>query len=254
MKNTEKLLSFEEVKKNKEIIVPRIAEGNPILEKILMHCIDRKIPTIACCIGHKPFDIPYISMQYNKDTRKSINAFLNRIAGMKNVEIMFSTTGFTNNPFNVTVYTHMLNRDEVFSVIEDILSKNIESETLDEAVEAVIHMAINLDFKFEYARVSLINDQFRRKYMIALHEACKGNIYEDASDKVKRRDFNMTYYLYRTSEKLRVATADFESLYPVFSYHNGFVISTSIPTEEKVDRMSELNDILMEEKGTIRRY
>lgn len=254
MQNTEELLSFEEVKANKEIIVPRIAEGNPLLEKIIMYCIDREIPTIACCNGHNKFDKPYITMHYDGSTRRNINAFLNKIKDIEGIEIMFSTTGYTNNPFSVTIYTNMRNRDKTFKIISDTLDSGLESEYLDDDLDAALDIAIDLDYTARYGRVSVLNKRFRMKYMIGIYEACSGNLYEENSDRKVKGDFGMTYYLYRTSQKVKAASSDLKKLVPTIHYRNGFMISMASPASEKVDRISELNRMLDEDKGSIRRF
>ncbi|MBQ1812657.1 MAG: hypothetical protein II119_01735 [Bacilli bacterium] len=254
MQNTEKLLSFEEVKSNKEIIVPRIAEGNPLLEKIIMYCIDREIPTIACCNGHNVFDKPYITMHYDGSTRRNINAFLNKVKDIEGIEIMFSTTGYTENPFNVTVYTNMKNRDKVFKIIGDTLDSGLESEYLDDDLDAALDIAIDIDYTGRYSIVRVLNKRFRAKYMIGLYKACDGNIYEDNSDRKVKGDYGMTYYLYRTSKSVRAVASDLKDIIPVVRYRNGFEISMSSSTTEKVDRISELNRRIEEERGSIRRF
>lgn len=255
MKNTETLLTFDEVKRNKEIIVPRIAEGNPLLERIIMHCIEMDIPTIACCNGHSIFDKPYITMQYNGDTRKNINAFLNGIKDKKGIEIMFSTTGFTENPFNVTIYTNMQNRDEIFKIIAETLDKDEESEYLDENLESALNVAIDLDYAGRYGRISILNQRFKMKYMLGIYAACKGNLFEDYSAKKKQGEYGMSYYLYRTANSIRLASKDFEELIPTVNYRRyGFSISMALPVNDKVDRISELNDSMREKSGSIRRF
>ena len=255
MRNTELLLSFEEVKRNKEEIVPRISEGNPILESIIMLCVDRNIPTIACCNGHTTFDKPYLTIVYNKDTRRNINAFLNKLKSIKGIEIMFSSTGFTNNPFNVTIYANMRNRDTVFGIINETLIKDDKSEYLDSDLEDMVNVAIDLDYNGKYGTVSILNKTFRTKYMLGLYRACEGNLFEDHSYRKIKADYGMTYYLYRTTESFRLASKDYETLIPEVHYRKaGFKISTTIPVSEKVDRISELNDKLKDENGTIKRF
>ena len=254
MQNTESLLIFDEVKKNRDVIVPRIAEGNIALENILNYCIDKNMPTIACCTGHKLTDKPYITMHYNKDTRRNINGFLNRLNGM-NVEIMFSTTGFTENPFNVTVYANMLNRDKVFSIISSSLEEGVEDEYLSRDLEDLLNVAIDMDYKGDYVNASIFHKPFKEKYMVEIYgKQYKGNIFEEHSDRVKKGLYGMTFYLYRTSDTLRLVSKDIEKLLPKFRYRDGFVIKSDISANEKVDRISEFNDILIEENGTIKRF
>ena len=254
MKNTEKLLSFEEVKENKDIIVPRIAEGNIALENILIYCIDKNMPTIACCAGHKLTDKPYITMHYNDKTRRHINGFLNRLNGM-NIEIMFSTTGFTHNPFSVTIYANMLNRDKVFNIIESSLKEDIQNEYLSRDLDDLLNVAIDMDYKGDYVTASIFHKPFKEKYMLGIYgKQWKGNIFEEYSDRIKNGSYGITYYLYRNSDTLKLVSKDIEKLLPFFKHRDGFIIKSDISANEKVDRISEFNDILMEEYGTIKRF
>lgn len=254
MKNTELLLSFEDVKANKEVILPRISEGCKELEKILNYCVDYNMPTIACCSGHHFLDHPYITMYYDQSTRKKINAFLNQLVDVKGIDICFSTTGFTNHPFNVTVYTNMRNRDSVFSMIASSLELNMEEEYLNENMNLCLNLAIDMDYQMKYSTVSIFHKRFQREYLVGLYgPQVKGNIFDEYKNRKRNNDIGMTYYLYRSHKKLKLVVDSLENLIPNYQFRNGFMISNSSSVNDKVDRMSELNTLLKEENGTIRR-
>lgn len=254
MKNTELLLSFESVKANREEIVPRISEGCEGLEKILNHCLDLNMPTIACCAGHKLGDYPYITMTYTKKTRKKINAFLNKLSNVKNIHVMFSTTGYTQNPFNVTIYTSRSNRDRVFEIINGCLEANLESEHLNQDLEVALNVAINLDYRQEYSTVTIFHKPFQKKYMIGLYgPQTKGNVFDEYKNGKRNGSFGMTYYLYRNNERLKLVSDSFEEIFKTFKFRNGFQISSSALVGEKVDSMDIYNELLKQETGSISR-
>ena len=241
------LLSFDMVKKNRNEIVPRISEGCRELENILNHCIDLNMPTIACCSGHKMGDYAYITISYTKDTRKKINGFLNKLCDIKGIHIMFSTTGFTNNPFSVTIYTTLSNRDKVFGIINDCLKNNLESDFLNDDLEVGLNLAIDMDYRQEYSTVTIFNKQIQKKYMVGVYgPQMNGNVFDEYKTSKKKGSFGMTYYLYRKKEKLRLVS-------DVYRLRNGFQIYADAHVNEKVDRMDEYNEILINETGSIRR-
>lgn len=254
MKNTEMLLSFDMVKANREGIVPRISEGCKQLEDILNHCIDLNMPTIACCAGHKLGDYPYITMSYTKDTRKKINGFLNKLSNVKNIQIMFSTTGFTDNPFNVTIYTSRSNRDNVFEIINECLKCGVESELLNSDMEVALNLAIDMDYRQDYSTVTIFNKLFQKKYMVGVYgPQFSGNVFDEHKDSKKNGSFGMTYYLYKKKEKLKIISDSLEQLHNMFKFRNGFQISSCAHVNEKIDRMDEYNGLLRNETGSIRR-
>ena len=183
MKNTELLLSFDDVKANRDVILPRISEGCSELERILNCCVDYDMPTIACCSGHSFTDHPYIAMNYDGSTRKKINGFLNQLIDVKGIQVCFSTTGFTNNPFNVTVYTNMRNRDMVFGKIANSLESKIEDEFLNDNMNVCLNLAIDMDYQFKYSSVSILNKRLQKKYMVGVYgPQVKGNIFDEYKD------------------------------------------------------------------------
>lgn len=256
MKNSGLLLSFDYVKENREELLPKISEGCLELEKILNFCVDKDMPTIACCAGHKIGDKPYITMYYDKNTRKKINGFLNKLESVLGIKVMFSTIGFTNNPFSVTIYTKMSNRDKVFSIINDCLSANIEDEYLSEELNIVLNIAIMLDYRQQCANVSLYNKRFQQMYMVGVYgKQWEGNILDEYKDKkkIQKDPYKMTYYLYKDIKKLKLVSDEYEILHKNgFSYH-GFHILANVSPNEKVDRIIEYNQLIERENGSIRR-
>ncbi len=242
MRNTEILIPFELVKKNRDKIVSKISEGCKELERLLNDCIDLDIQTIACCAGHGLQYKPYIYISYDTNTRKKINAFLNKLKDIKGIEITFSTTGYTNNPFSIAIYTKMNNRDKVFSVIAQSLEENNESDYLDENISVALRLAINMDYCFlGTAMVTLYNRSFQKKYMIDMfnfHKNPVENIMDKYSDKEKQK-YEVKYYLCKTKEKLEIISDKIEELFPNFYLKNGFKISSHISFSEKVDMISE---------------
>lgn len=257
MKNDGHLLSFEYVKEHRENLLPKISEGCVELEKILNFCVDSNMPTIACCAGHKLGDKPYITMIYDKNTRRKINGFLNKLVNIKNVEVMFSTTGFTDNPFNVSIYTKRGNRDKIFSIINDCLCGGVESEYLRNDLNLVLNIAIMLDYRGNNANVRILNKQFQSKYMIGIYQKYeKGTIFDEYSEKNKKGSFGMHYYLYRDSKNLQLVSDEYEILHSDHGFRcYGFHISSDVSANEKVDRINEYNDEYAQHNGgSIRRW
>ena len=126
-------------------------------------------------------------------------------------------------------------------------------EYIDKSLENALNIAIDMDYNGEYTTVNVLNKKFKRKYMIGLYKAIDGNIFEDYSDKIIDTDYDMTYYLYKTNEKVGLVAKDLEKLIPNIKYRNGFSISMDVDTNKKVDRISEFNKLLEEDYGKISR-
>lgn len=253
-RNDGKLIPFEEIVKNREELVPKISEGYQQFEIILNNCIDNGIQTIACCAGHEISDYPYITFVYNRNSRKMINGFLNAIKDTKGTHIMFSTTGCTDNPFNVTVYANMINRDKVFNTIMHSLYEGKKSDTLYDDLNAVLRLAINLDYERNYfATVTLYNKMFMKSFILGLDSPrWKGNIF----DKNKLFYYNngfMSYYLYRNSKTLNIVSKSLEEIMKCCKVGD-FKLDLDLSVEEKVDNIDKLNDELIKNTGSIKRY
>ncbi len=66
---------------------------------------------------------------------------------------MFPVTGFAENTLDVTVYTKCINHDKIFAIINICLVNNVQSDFLDEYIEAVLRLAVNMAFLKECSTV-----------------------------------------------------------------------------------------------------
>lgn len=148
----------------------------------------------------------------------------------------------------------MRNRDSVFSMIASSLELNMEDEYLNENMNLCLNLAIDMDYQMKYSTVSIFHKRFQREYLVGLYgPQVKGNIFDEYKSRKRNNDIGMTYYLYRSHKKLKLVVDSLENLIPNYQFRNGFMISNSSSVNDKVDRMSELNTLLKEENGTIRR-
>ncbi len=225
------------------------SEGYNIFEEILNFCLNNNVPTIACCKGHQLLDNPYMTFIYNKDSRLLINGFLNQLKNIPGVHIMFATTGFTDNPFNVTVYTNMLNRDKVFNIIDNSLKNYHQSETLYDKLNACLRLAINLDYtEYGMAQITLYNQLFTKFLTANLNGPF--TLWDTFDENKSSKQGH--YYIYRSSKQLDIISDYIEKFHEML--HIGKLsISAFATTEQKVDGITSFNEELEQGKGTISR-
>lgn len=249
-KNNGSLIPFIELKNDNHLVYD-ISEGNSYLYSILNFCVDNDIPTVACCAGHKSRDLPYITFIYNKRTKCIINGFLNKISSMKDVEVMFSSSGKKYNDFSVTVYTKMYNRDLIFSMIADCLRSGIKDEHLNDDLNVCLNFAVDINYNLEFSFVShyniyIFNRFLRSKYMVGVYAKSIGksilSVLDYTTDK-KTNVYGKDYYLYRTKKKFMIANEAFERICPFFWVGNKclqFGIPSNDDVNTKVDNLHNL--------------
>lgn len=245
-RNSSCLIPFEEFKENRDLVF-NISEGNIHLYSILNFCIDNNIPTVACCAGHQSHDLPYITFIYNKNTRFRINSFLNKISFIKNVEVMFSSSGKDYNDFSVTVYTKMYNRDLVFSIIDDCLKSGFMDEYLNDDLSVCLNFAVNINYNLEFSFVShynvyIFNKFLRSRYMVGLYNNNVAVKYLDSQNDGKREFFGRKYYLYRTKKKFEITNSELQKMYPFFWIGNKslrFGVPSNDDVNIKVDNLQD---------------
>lgn len=254
------LLPFEQVKANKDVILPIISEGNNIFFDILSYCVDNNIPTISCCIGHKMFDLPYITMVYSPQTCKLINGFLNRIKDISNVRITFSSTGFSNNRFCVTVYSNMSHRDLVFSTIRDCLFNGVMDNYLYNDVHVCLDIALTLDMLCETYNITVYNSFFKKKFLINLYgPLCKNSCFISSSSSYKYNYASKsTFYLYKNLEKIQVVNEHLKKMYDGLDYYPmastqdlHYRIIASSGVYDKLNEIDYINCYLEENNGSV---
>ena len=213
------------------------SEGYNTFEEILNFCLDNGVPTVACCKGHKMHDFPYMSFIYNKNSRKLINGFLNDLQNIKGVRIMFSTTGFTENPFSVTVYSNLFNRDTVFSIINNSLKKRQENDVLTDKLNAALRLSINLDYAdLGIAHITLYNELFHRIFSAKL---CGMFVHGNLMAENKSSGIS-PIYMYRSTKQLDLISDSIEKMHELFQ-KGDFSISAFATPQEKVDGITSFN-------------
>lgn len=238
-------LSVEEYEKAAKIW----SEGYKNFEEILSLCLNNGLPTIACCKGHHVSDSPYMTFIYNKNTRKMINAFLNDLQKVKGVQIMFSSTGFTDNPFNVTVYSNMFNRDKVFNTINNSLKNRQQSDQLYSKLNAALRLTLNLDYTdLGTAHITLYNRLFHDIFSVKLNGMF---LQSDLFDEYKSYS-SSPLYIYRSDKQLDIISDDIEKVHELFQIGN-FELSAFATPEQKADGIADYNNEREELFGTISR-
>lgn len=256
------LLPFEQLKANKDVILPIISEENKILEDILCFCVDNNMPTISCCAGHKRFDLPFISMVYNSHTSRRINGFLNRIKDIPGVRITFSSTGFSNNKFGVTVYSNMSHRDFVFSVIHDCLISEICDDYLYNDVHVCLDIALTLDMLFQTCNITVYNSFFKKKFLINLYgPSTRNNLFNSSSSSCKYNDISKsTFYLYKGYEKIEIVNQKLKDAYDGLDFYPAYTsdglhyrVLAGCGVYEKLREIDLINGYLEDKNGTVSR-
>ncbi|MBQ9319063.1 MAG: hypothetical protein IJR82_05470 [Bacilli bacterium] len=225
------------------------SEGYNTFEEILNFCLNNRVSTLACCKGHNIGDCPYMTFVYNKDSRKLINGFLNGLQRIKGIQIMFSTTGDTNNPFNVTVYANMFNRDKVFNLINNSLKNRQESDELYSQLNAALRLSINLDYTdLGLAHITLYNKLFNSIFSARLM-----GMFVQSDLISEHKSYGVSpMYMYRSAEQLDMISDSIEKMHELF-YRGNFSMSAFATTQEKVDGIMNFNTEQERETGSISR-
>lgn len=195
------VLPFYYVREHKEELLPVLSEGSEHLYRILDYCTSNNFPTIACCAGHHLFDEPYVTIEYNEQTKNQLNAVLNRLRQINGINIMFSTKGLTSNNFNVTIYTNTRNRDLVFNTIAAVLESGLEEEILIDDYKIALDLALKKDNNPTYTSITIYNKLLRRKYMLSVGMRDIDNNIINSVKKFRIKNNITGSYIYSLSRK-----------------------------------------------------
>lgn len=155
------------------------------------------VPSLYCCNGHEKSDSPYITFEYNEDTRNRLHNVLNGVSTYKDVEICISDNGRSKKS-TVTIYTkNNKNKNEIFEKIAQELhiEKDIHTEHCTPKMKELIVMSDNL--KEQNFKYSIFYNLGKRK--LELEHLKDSNGYEVDPEKMKGHGFKYSKNLFNST-------------------------------------------------------
>ena len=208
------------------------------------------------------FDLAYITMVYSSDSYRIINGFLNKIKDISNVRITFSSTGFSDNKFSVTVYSNMSHRDLVFSTIDYCLYNGVRDDFLYNDVHVCLDLALTMDMLCETCNVTVYNSFFKKKFLVNLYgSSYKNCFFSELSNSSKYNDIsNSTFFLYKNMERVESLNQELKNLYDGLDYyprsvcddfHYRIIASSSV--YDKLQHIDNISSFLEQNVGSVSR-
>lgn len=193
-RETSNHIPFEKVCQNRELYVPKISDGNPILRDIINCCIDqykidRSIGTYECCQGHDGFEI---------DTYVMFNIAYSR------PEYIYSIINAINAVYRTTyaIGQERLNNTILLDVRLEYSGREAANEFLSQVKKGLEHYKVFKSGSPEVSKmVSLLKDVHLTDYQVMLQKASSREydamLYKDRGSDVslvnRRYDFIETF-------------------------------------------------------------
>lgn len=137
--NNGKPMEVPENEEEKALAISEWAEENEHLQNAISSCIDNGIQTFASCKGHKIIDSPYLSMVITNKNIDKITNIINNISKKKGTDILL-TFDEKNKGSILTIYSNMLNRDNIFDLIAKSANSSIELDNANNITKQIIRL------------------------------------------------------------------------------------------------------------------
>ena len=137
--NNGKPIEVPENEEEKALAISEWAEGSEHLQNAIFSCLDNGIQTFASCKGHKITDFPYLSMIITYKNIDKITNIINNISKKKGTDILL-TFDEKNKGSILTIYSNMLNRDNIFDLIAESANNSIELDHANNITQEIIRL------------------------------------------------------------------------------------------------------------------
>lgn len=159
-------INFNLLKEKQEEYIGKVSGDDANLEDTIRNCISADIPVLSCKSSNNIFSSGKITLEYNSTTLESVTAIINEVSKIKGTKIVFSTTGNTNKPFNVTLIANGPVKDKMFNTISQCIREGRKERKLNPKLIDALNVAITSDYLRTTSKVTVYNNLFKKKYMI----------------------------------------------------------------------------------------